>query len=165
MANLKEIKKIKDLDKEVKASGFNNLKDMDYISEYINIQRQNEEKEQNENIEKFELGSSDEELDEYFLQEGVTTDPKLIFKKNDLDEINKKLETNTGENKEDSLKDEEEIDEGENTVKERKGKKIKMKEEKYIKKAIKTKFKRKKKIPYNRNRNKAKGKLLKTLGL
>ena len=132
---------------------------MDYISEYINLQRQEDEAVENKNIEKFEMGSSDEELDEYFLQEGVTTDPKLIFKNNDLDEINNKLD------REEEMEKEEEEEEEEMTVTKRKGKKIRMKEEKLIKKAIKTKFKRKKKIPYNRNRNKAKGKLLKTLGL
>jgi hypothetical protein len=145
---LSEIKKLKDLDTEVRASGFNHFKDMDYISEILNIREQTEaeEKMRDEDYEgEFE---EDDDVEQYLLQEGVQTEPKLIFEEEEHQE-------EEDEQEEEEMMKKEEV----------KPKKVKMKEDKYIKKAIKSKFKRKKKIPYNRNRNKAKGKLLKSLGL
>lgn len=146
--NLKEVKKLKDLDKEVRASGFNHLKDMDYITEYINNQRGDIHQDSSE---------EEEDHDNYFLQEGVTTEPKLVLD----EEENPEEDEENEESGEDSLDEIEETKDHDTEVK--KGRKLK--DDKYIKKAIRSKFKKKKKIPYNRNRNKAKGRLLKSLGL
>ena len=146
---------MKDLDKEVRASGFNHFKDMDYVSEILNLRVQTEAEQKGTREIDDMSGGEDEfsEEEEYVLQQGVQTEPKLIF---DEDEDKKEDEEMGDEEREEEEIKEEDTD---------KPVKVKMKQDKYIKKAIKSKFKRKKKIPYNRNRNKAKGKLLKSLGL
>lgn len=156
MPDLKAIKKVRDLDKEVRASGFNHLKDMDYVTEMLNQRREKEADFESDD------GGQDED-EEYLLQENVETGPKLLFGEGQEDGEEAEAEVEREDEAEDSGREEDE--KAQEAVAKGPRKKKRMKEDKYIRKVVRSKFKRKKKVPYNRNRNKAKGKLLQSLGL
>ena len=160
---LKDIKKIEDLDREVKASGFGHNFDLDEVTNLTHtnqsVKKDSEGISEDANIEdQAEEDLAEEDSEDYVLQEGVTYNPKLVLEdeEDDVTELDlDKLHLEEGEEGEEKGK-----------MNKRRGKRrLKMKEGKYIKNAIRSKFKKKGKVKYNRNRNKEKGKMKQLYGL
>ena len=161
--DLKDIKKIEDLDREVKASGFSHNFDLENVKDLTHtdqsVKRDDEGMSDNARIEDpAEEDLGEEDLGEEDAEDYVLQDPKLVLEdeEDDVTELDlDKLHLEEGEEGEEKGK-----------MNKRRGKRrLKMKEGKYIKNAIRSKFKKKGKVKYNRNRNKEKGKMKQLYGL